>query len=381
MRPTFFLSIFKKSLVISGDERTKKLHQRQPIDSHNASYFIERGKSKASAKDFRGAIIDFSRSIELDPKSIEGYLERGKAKKMFNDLGGSEKDLAIARRLFDDLDSGLKANDDANTAYENGDYKNAIKFYNKALSLVPSGTSIYYYRGFSKQYLGDYKGALEDFNKSIEIGAANKDISHYQRGKIKSHELSDKIGALEDFNRAIELNPNDPDYYYSRAILVDDFDAIQDLNKAVELDPDDANNYLARSLRRRNMEDLEGSILDLTKYIALNPKESLLSVSDAYSLRASMKILQNDIEGALTDYNKAVKYGPSNEKALVERGIARNLLRDIEGAISDFDRAIELNPNYPDAYFHRGSVKQNNGLADDGLKDMIKAKSLGFQDE
>jgi len=379
MKLNFISNLFKKSADESIDPPTKNINQIKPFDEDGSKTLIENGKLKANKKNYREAIDDFSRAIELDPGSMTGYLERSKAKRELKDKSGADKDLAIGLRLIENLDNGLKANDDGNAAYDEGDYKNAIKFYNKAIPLIPSITSIYYYRGCAKQYLKDYKGAVEDFDMSIEIGASNRDLSYYQRSKIKSQKLRDKNGALNDLNKAIELNPNDADYYYSRAILVDDYDALQNLNKAVELAPNYAKNYIARSLRKQAMEDLEGSIVDLTKYIELNPKNSLLTVSEAYTLRAGMKLLQNNLEEALLDHNKAVESDLSNEKALVERGIVKDLLQDFDGAILDFNNAIELNPKYADAYYHRGAVKQKNGFIDEGVIDVIKAKTLGFE--
>lgn len=380
MNLNFITNLFKKSADERIDTPNTNIKSNKSFDKDSSKAFIEIGKLKASKRNFREAIDDFSKAIELDPSSMTGYLERSKAKRELNDKSGADKDLAIGRRLLDNLDNGLKANDDGNAAYDEGDYKNAIKFYNKAIPLIPTITSIYYYRGCAKQYLEDYKGAVEDFDKSIEIGASNCDLSYYQRSKIKSHKLRDKEGALQDLNKAIELNPSDADYYYSRAILVDDYDALQDLNKAVELEPQNADNYIARSLRKKAMEDLEGSIIDLTKYIELNPQDNLLTVSEAYSLRAGMKLFQNNLEDALLDHNKAVEADPSNEKALVERGIVKDLLQDFEGAILDFNKAIEINPKYADAYYHRGAAKQNNGLEDEGVMDVIKAKTLGFEE-
>lgn len=377
MKLNFITNLFKKST--SNNSYTTS-NQNRPIDEDGSNAFIESGKLEASKKKYHEAIDHFSKAIELDPGSMEAYLERGKVKREMNDKRGADKDFETGKRLLDNLDNGLKANEDGNEAYEEGDYKNAIKFYNKAIPLIPTITSIYYYRGCAKQYLEDYKGAAEDFDKSIESRASNSDLSYYQRSKIKSHKLGDEIGALEDLNKAIELNPNDADYFYSRAILVDDYDALQDLNKAVDLEPEDADNYIARSLRKKAMEDMEGSIEDLTKYIQLNPKNSLLTLSEAYSLRAGMKLFQNNLEGALLDHNKAVEADVSDEKALFERGIVKDLLQDFEGAISDFDKAIEINPKYADAYYHRGVIKQNNGLEDEGIMDVIKAKAFGFEE-
>ena len=203
---------------------------------------------------------------------------------------------------------------------------------------------------------------------------------HYQRSKIKSHKLNDKSGALEDLNIAIKLSPKKATFYYSRAILQDDYDGLQDLNKAVDLEPKEANNYLSRSLKKRGMEDYEGSISDITKYIELKTEDdTYLTISEAYSLRGGMRLLSNDLEGALLDHNLAVKAAPLNSSAFLDRGIIKDLLKDYEGATTDFTKAIELNPENADAFYHRGLLRQSIGLENEGILDVKKAKTLGYE--
>ncbi|MEO6830567.1 MAG: tetratricopeptide repeat protein [Chitinophagaceae bacterium] len=378
------LNFFKKLFTKSTDDNivTPSLDSKQnmPFGKEGSMNFIESGKSKANKKNYSEAIADFTSAIELDPNNTIAYLERGKAKRELNDNNGADTDWATGQRILDALDNGLKSIEAGNAAYNEDDYANAVEHYNKAIPHTPTITSTYYYRGCAKQYLDNYKGALEDFDKSIEIDASNKELSYFQRSKIKSHKLRDIKGALQDLNRAIELNPNDADYYYSRAILVDDYDAVQDLNKAIELAPKKGDNYIARSLRRGGMEDFEGSISDATKYIELNPKDGIMTISEAYSVRAGMRLFQNNIEAALVDHNKAVEADPSNEKALVDRGLVKAILKDLDGAILDFNKAIELHPEYADAYYHRGTAKQDNGMKEEGEIDLIRASELGFEE-
>ena len=380
MKIKFLTNLFRKSTAGRIATQTKNEKSNEHLDAEGSKALIESGKSKAKTKNYHGAIDDFTKAIALDPTSMDAYFERSKAKREINDINGGLKDLDEGKRLLDNLDSGLKAKDEADAYYNSDDYKNAIRCYNKAIPLIPTITSMYYYRGDSKLRLDDYMGAVEDFNKSIESDSLNKASALYQRSKIKSHKLNDTAGALEDLNMAIEINPNDSDYYYSRSILLDDYDALQDLNKAVDLAPTDADNLIARALKRSAMNDFEGSISDLTRYIGLGPEHSLLTVSEAYSLRAGMRTYQNDIQGALKDHDQAVEADQSNQKAYVERGLIKTCLRDSEGAISDFNWAIGLDPEYADAYYHRGLTKRDIGLENEGLADIMKAKALGYQE-
>lgn len=378
MKLSFLSNLFKKSDAMTREKAINTKNNK--VEEDDVKMLIENGKLKVNKRNYREAINDFTVAIKLDRENISAYFERSKAKKALDDKFGANEDLETGKRILDNLDRGFKANDSGNDAYEKGDYKNAIKYYNKAIPLVPTLTSIYYYRGCAKEYLGDYTDAIIDFNKSIEVNASNKDLSYYNRGKIKSHELDDKKGALEDLNKAIQLNSSDPDFYYSRAILLDDYDAINDLNRAIELDPTDADFYVARSLRKKAMEDLEGCIVDLTIYIQLKPEDGLMSISEAYTLRSGIKMLQNNLEDAIKDYDNAFEIEPFNETILLERGVAKDLSNDFKGAVIDLDKAIKLNPKYAEAYYHRGLIKQKIGLDDEGIMDVIKAKTLGFNE-
>lgn len=376
MRLSTLFSIFKKS----KDENIRSSELTES-DANEERAFVDRGIAKAKSKDYRGAIQDFSEAIKIEPTSAEAYLERSKVKRRIKDEEGANEDLKSAKLMLDKLDAGLKAYDDAGAKYESGDYKNAIKRYDKAISSLPSLTNIYYDRGIAKQLLGDYEGALEDFDMSIEVDASNKSEAYYQRGKIKYHKLDDADGALQDYNKAIELKPTDPDLYYSRAMLLDEYGALQDLNKAIQLDPSDARIYFARALKKHAMEDIEGCIRDLDTFIDIAPSDSDVSVSEACSLVGSMKMVLNDFEAALEYQNMAVELEPFQAKTFLERGITKELLTDYEGAILDFNKTIELDPSNGEAYHRRGLAKAELGRNDEGRSDMTRATELGYEDE
>lgn len=76
----------------------------------------------------------------------------------------------MAKLMIDRIDEGLKANDDGNAAYSSSDYKSAVRHFNKAISLLPTLTSIYYWRGLAKQELGIQSEGNADFAKAKELG-------------------------------------------------------------------------------------------------------------------------------------------------------------------------------------------------------------------
>ena len=58
--------------------------------------------------------------------------------------------------------------------------------------------------------------------------------------------------------------------------------------------------------------------------------------------RAAIYHLQKHYTGALADLEQAVKLQANNATALLNRGIAREMLRDVDGACQDWKKAYEL---------------------------------------
>jgi hypothetical protein len=50
--------------------------------------------------------------------------------------------------------------------------------------------------------------------------------------------------------------------------------------------------------------------------------------------------------------------GVQTASAYLERGLAKQLKSDLNGAIADYDQAIKLNRNFAPLYINRGNVKR-----------------------
>lgn len=343
----------------------------------NSKGYIEKAKLEFESKNYSSSLVLLDKAINLDKNNALAFIERSKVKRLLNDLNGATNDLQVAKKLMTYLDEGLKYNDIAGEEYDKENYQEAIKNYTKAFSYLPSLSGSYLYSGLSKLYLEDYNGALEDFNKSIGLNSSNKADAYNNRSEIKSLNLNDKKGAIEDLNEAINIDPNEELYYYNRSLLQKGIDKIRDLDSAITINKSNPEYYLSRCIAKTKIEDYNGGIDDITKYIELNEITDL-TISEAYSLRAGLRIYLDDIEGSLNDHNLAIKTDNRNANAILDRGIIYDILNKKEEALLDFDKAIELNKELADAYFHRGVLKQSIGMEDDGVMDVIRAKSMGF---
>ena len=73
------------------------------INPNYAIAYTNRGLSKAEAKDYNASIADFTKAIELDPNDAEAYYNRGLSKAKLKDYYG-----AIGERIFN-LNSDTKS--------------------------------------------------------------------------------------------------------------------------------------------------------------------------------------------------------------------------------------------------------------------------------
>ena len=145
-----------------------------------------------------------------------------------------------------------------------------------------------------------------------------------------------------------EIVPNRPDLKQAKELLdtYKYYEALTLLDAIIEQDTNLAMAYLLRG-RGRYMADFDEEALeDLNRALDM---DSLIPFG--YIYRGDTKRYLNDLNGAITDYSKALQQYPNSELAFLGRGTARfftsidSLSR--EEAITDFKAALKLNPfNY-----------------------------------
>ena len=105
---------------IEESRRTAYSYTMQAIDKHRKG-------------DYTGAIIDYTKALEIDPNYTYALHNRGFAKNII------------------------------------GDYKGAILDLTKSIELQPMDVDSYKSRAVAKNSLGDYKGAILDLDSVINI--------------------------------------------------------------------------------------------------------------------------------------------------------------------------------------------------------------------
>ncbi len=72
---------------------------------------------------------------------------------------------------------------------------------------------------------------------------------------------------------------------------------------------------------------------------------------------------KGDLDGAISDYDEALRIDPHDAAAQLNRGLARQAKGDLDGAAADFEQALRINSRSADAYGNRGLVRKARGIS------------------
>jgi tetratricopeptide (TPR) repeat protein len=260
-------------------------------NAKEAGRYNERGTVKDSNGDFDGAIADYTRATELDPKFSEACYNRGLAKK------------------------------------HKGDFDGAIADYNHVIEANPNDVKFaraYCDRGVARRKKGDVDGAISDYNRTLDLDPKYS-IAYLNRGNAKD-EKGDTDGALVDYNRGIELNPANAKAYVYRADIESKKKqyaaSIKDMEKAIALEPKCGPCYMGlgwyQIFNHKPRESMAASL-----------KALKLSPDDALAINANLAhayLFDNEFEKA-----KAI-YAENKNRKLPEgdRTFAQSVLDDFK---------------------------------------------------
>ena len=124
------------------------------------------------------AIEAYSHVIEINPRDVDAYINRG-------------------------------------TAYQDkNNFDLAIQDFTTATQLKPDYAIVYYNFGVIYGKKGEFDKAIDNYNKAIELNP-NYVVAYSNRGNAYANK-GDAENAMQDYNKAIKLNPCLAKVYYSR---------------------------------------------------------------------------------------------------------------------------------------------------------------------
>lgn len=371
-----------------------------------ARAFLRRGYAKIRLNENQSALQDYNQAVFVRPEYAEAYLYRGLMRaNRYGDHAGAVEDFTEATRL--DRDDRAAFYHRGLALYKIGRFPEALESHNIAIkdynrsglprsagrvacseNIRESATENYTYSSRESdlkpnydiscyfQARGDARFALKDFNGAEKdytayILAFPNDPDGYQKRANARFEKGDKQGAIEDYNTFLQ-KARDARIYYSRgnsrADVGDKGGSITDFTRSLQINPEDVTVYSNRGNARVDTGSTPDRLTVRPRPIPENPI--------ALNNRGIIRRQTGDVEGALTDLDKAVSLNPNDPTVYNNRAVARFDGGNSTGAIEDLNKAIALKSNYVEAYYNRGLVLEQQGKKAEAIADYRKAVSL-----
>jgi tetratricopeptide (TPR) repeat protein len=109
-------------------------------------------------------------------------------------------------------------------------------------------------------------------------------------------------------------------------------------------------------------------VLLLTAALLLGKVSAFGDTGDDFYHGGIAKAKEGDVDGALSDLDKAIELKPDQATCYLARALVRKSKNDLKGAIIDLTRAIELDPSYSPAYDSRGILEAKLRELDEALQ-------------
>jgi protein O-mannosyl-transferase len=245
------------------------------VTDDNWLIYNNRGISHNGLGNYRQAIQDFARAIEIKPNYAESYYNRGIA---YNGLGNYKQAIEDFNKTIERIPGNADPYISRGIAYNGlGNYRQAIENFNKAIEIRPDHAGAYSNRANAYIGLGNYTHAIEDYNEAIRL-KADSEIIYYDRGTLYTMQGQYQL-AIEDFNKTISLNPNYIKAYNNRGLTYTQMGfyqkGIENFNEAIRLKSDHVDAYINRAYVYFNQGDNISGCRDARKACELGDCRSL----------------------------------------------------------------------------------------------------------
>jgi clan AA aspartic protease (TIGR02281 family) len=147
--------------------------------------------------------------------------------------------------------------------------------------------------------------------------------------------------------------------------------------KIVDYGTEEGRSYCNNGSNKQNLEDYEGALVDYNIAIKINP-----NYFEGYFLRGTLKAVLGDHKGAIIDFSTAIKLNSKYTLSFTNRAWSKEELQDYKGAIIDYTEVINSQDVDAINYFCRGNAKKQLGDQLGAIYDYNKAIKIdsGFAD-
>jgi tetratricopeptide (TPR) repeat protein len=318
------------------------------IDPTSGTIRAWRARHMAQSSQFAEAIAEATEALRHDPTLTMAYTVRGVGHINREQMAAGIADLTIAVTIDA---KNWPAWYNRGLAYMvRGQFHQALADFEVSLGLNPNQAEPYANRGVCYLSLGEYEKALDAYTRAADIQPANV-MWPWVMASIQA-----KLGNIDEAARlkahATKLNKNQPPEDISLPVplppVKKDPELPPDPVKPIPVDLEKLARLLARGYRLLDEGHIEkvGKVAD--EALTVDPQSP-----GALSLRAMVRAVDGDLDGARADADAALKLNPEMRVALIARGFANSEDGKPNEAIADETVAIRLGVNEPRAWANR----------------------------
>ncbi len=304
-----------------------------------ASLLYNQGVLKINDNKFQDAIGKFNESLQVVPEFELSLLQRGKCKFEIKDYKGA----------IDDFMKVLEINPSIGETYFNMGYTHlvsdtskkakSIEYFNVAIEKGYTEAFVYYYKGLAQMFSADYVNALESFTKAIEKDSKSA-LAFHERGSAKLM-LNDFPGAVLDYRAALNLQSNMIFAYNNMGTAhtkAKEYpDAINSYTAAVTMDPKYVKAQNNRGIAQYYAGEYKKAIDDFNAALQIDKKYYF-----AQNNIGNAKLKLKDKKAAIEAYNKALEMDKKFGVAYLNRGMIKESNGDLNGSCADWKTAQSL---------------------------------------
>ncbi len=319
---------------------TDALADKGLSNDRRAVVISDRGVAQMRRLQFKAAIEDFNRAVQLYPEYAPIYNNRGNAL------------IAV------------------------GALREAIKDFDRAIVLSPTFSAAFANRASAHFRLNANAQALADYTRAIEITPQSVSALN---GRGLVHLTSERPhAAVRDFSRALALDIRFASGYRNRAaakiVLERNEDVIEDLSRAITFDGRNLDSHLLRAQAYLTANNAASALKDFNRAIELAPKSAA-----AYSGRALALAKAEQMDEALNDLAKAIEFDPKFARAYAVRAWVYKQTQQLDLAQKDMERALKLEPVTADAYWAQGEIDEARGRSEAAVQAYTRALGLNVR--
>jgi tetratricopeptide (TPR) repeat protein len=320
--------------------------------SQNAKQFYKTGTTFVAAGNYKDAIDQFTKAINVAPDYAQAYIERAHSYEAMGDFQNAAADLK--RALVFEQKKAVLYFDAARVNYNLGNYADALDLANKSIERSKKYESAYRLLARIQIALEDYTNALVSINKAL--GLKDNPENNFYHGQV-SEKMSNFNQAEIDYGKALAKNKQYTEAYLAQANLrlhtarLDK--AIESCNALLAIEPNNKDAYLIRSRVYAKLTEYPKAIDDLSKILYNNPDDK-----EMYLLRGTYYQEFTQHQNAINDFTRALLIDNKYSEAIYKRAFSYEQVGDFKSAIKDYETLTALSSNDLTAQQHLLDAKK-----------------------